>query len=540
MRSALVYGGLLGLISAPLLTLLTWRLAGRAFRALPWSITAVLALAALGHWVSASHYSFYLPPGINIRMIKAALWLTLTTLACFYVALVHSYQRRPYGWRSRFGFAALALTSVYVMAERREAFKPQPTPVPLASAVEFRARPALLVVALEGATLDAILPLARQGRLPFFGNLLEEGAYGHSNSFVPARRAALWTTLATGKLPYKHGVLADRSFPAPLFGHGVNLQLLPWLPAFPAWGGLGEARPTDARSRRSPALWEILAQLGIPVGLVGWPLTYPVPESSAFAFSDLYFARDLRPGTARPPELAERGLLFELAAEQIDPAQLEQLGSRLPFSLLEALAGDLWRESLSRFLLDQRQEVRAVFLMLPGLNAVSQRYFGGFAAVEFDGAQRDPAQEAARFLSGYYGHLDEFLANLWQGISRPRILAVVSAHGYEAPQGWRRLWSLVSGRRLEGFSASAPAGVLLLAGDGIRPATFLDDAELADVAPTLLYALGFPIARDLDGQVITAAFESSFLARHPLTFVPSYEALAPQAPEPQLPKPLEE
>ncbi|MEE8138902.1 MAG: alkaline phosphatase family protein, partial [Thermoanaerobaculia bacterium] len=515
LRSALFYGGLLGLISTLLLTAVTWRLGSRALRALPWSITAALALAALGHWFSASYYSYYLPPGINVRMIKAAVWLTLTTLICFYIALLHSHQRRPYGWRSRIGFAALALASVYVMAERREAFNPRPEPTPLPSAVEFQTRPTLVVVALEGATLEAILPLARQGRLPFFARLLEQGAYGHSTSFAPARRAALWTTLATGKLPYKHGVLGDRFFPAELLGRGVRLRLLPRLPGFAGWGTLGEPRPSDARSGQSPALWEILARLGIPSGLVGWPLSYPVPESATFAFSDLYFAGDLREGAARPRELAERGLLFQLAAEEIDPSLLEPLGKRLPFSLLEVLAHDLWRESLTRFLLEQRQEVRALFLMLPGLSAVSRSYFGGYAVVEFAGAQRSSAQEAAGFLTGYYRHLDDFLANLWQRLSEPRILVVVSAHGFEAPQGWRKLWFLVSGRPFDGFSTGAPAGVFLLAGAGIRPGTFLENAQLVDVMPTLLYALAFPIARDLDGQVLTSAFEKSFLARHP-------------------------
>ncbi len=47
--------------------------------------------------------------------------------------------------------------------------------------------------------------------------------------------------------------------------------------------------------------------------------------------------------------------------------------------------------------------------------------------------------------------------------------------------------------------------------------------------PTVLYGLHFPIAGDLDGRVLTAAFEASFLARNPLTFVPSYETLAARA-----------
>ena len=57
-----------------------------------------------------------------------------------------------------------------------------------------------------------------------------------------------------------------------------------------------------------------------------------------------------------------------------------------------------------------------------------------------------------------------------------------------------------------------------------------DRAALVDVMPTLLYAMGLPIARDLDGKVLTGAFENAFLARRPLTFVPSYDTLASQPP----------
>jgi hypothetical protein len=46
------------------------------------------------------------------------------------------------------------------------------------------------------------------------------------------------------------------------------------------------------------------------------------------------------------------------------------------------------------------------------------------------------------------------------------------------------------------------------------------------VAPTLLYLSGLPIARDLDGRVLTEALEPALLQRQPLNFVPSYGAPA--------------
>ena len=49
-------------------------------------------------------------------------------------------------------------------------------------------------------------------------------------------------------------------------------------------------------------------------------------------------------------------------------------------------------------------------------------------------------------------------------------------------------------------------GILLLAGPGIRPGTSLKGAGLRDFVPTLLHWNDFPIARDMEGKVILAAF----------------------------------
>ena len=130
MRGTLLYGGGLGLVSSFLMLLLCGKDRGKARRYLPWSLTFVLALAAVGYWFHASHYAYFLPPGINVRLIKAASLLTLFSLIFFYTSLVHSARHRKYGLRSRIGLTVLALLSVYAVAERREAFEPSSEPIP--------------------------------------------------------------------------------------------------------------------------------------------------------------------------------------------------------------------------------------------------------------------------------------------------------------------------------------------------------------------------------------------------------------------------
>jgi len=237
------------------------------------------------------------------------------------------------------------------------------------------------------------------------------------------------------------------------------------------------------------------------------------------------FEKDTTPELAK---WAERGVLFQVDPEDVDPALVAELEGQLPYSLLQALAGDLWRQSLTRFLVEQRREVRAIFVVLPGLAEVSSRYFGGFSAVEFDGETGRPQQNAAQLISFYYTYLDHFLADLWERQSGPKMLAVVSAYGFEAPVGLRKSWARTTGRLLRGQYQRSPDGLFLALGSGLRAGAFLEGARLVDILPTLLYALRFPIARDLDGRVLTGAFETAYLARNPLTFVPSYETIVTQ------------
>jgi predicted AlkP superfamily phosphohydrolase/phosphomutase len=501
----------------------------RALRLLPWGLTLAFTLIAALGWNLPAQFAFYLPPGINVRLLKAALWLSLSALVGFYTALLHTVGRRPYGPRSRWAFVLLVLGSIYAMAERRGAFPRAREPAARPSLVESSHRPRLLVVGLDSATLDAVLPLAEQGVLPFFSRLLEAGSSGHLAALDPCLPGPLWTTLATGKLPYKHGVVGARCFPLPVLKPRAELRLLPSLEPFRTWAKLGQrGRSVDAGARRVLTVWESLAYLGLPVALVGWPLSSPLPEGLRAAVSDRYFADPRQTEEAWPEDLAARAELFQVAPQEVEAAlpDLGAFGDRQAIS--EALAGDLWRVSLTAYLLEQPEEPAALFVVLPGLRRVSELYWGGFYAVQFEGLQRRPNPLAAALVQAYYARLDDALAELWERQREPGLLAVVSAHGTAAAGGWRRIGVALSARRsLEGHFSPAPDGLLLLYGEGIRQGGRLADAHLVDVVPTLLYALGLPVARDLDGQVLLRAFEASRLARHPMTFVPTYEALRP-------------
>jgi predicted AlkP superfamily phosphohydrolase/phosphomutase len=113
----------------------------------------------------------------------------------------------------------------------------------------------LLVIGLDGATLDLIEPWAKQGLLPNLARLMQAGVYGHLQSVLPVLSSAAWSSFMTGVNPGKHG-LYDFVKRAP---DGYQL------------------RPVDRSGLREPTLWGLLSQLGKKVCVINVPMTYP-PE----------------------------------------------------------------------------------------------------------------------------------------------------------------------------------------------------------------------------------------------------------------------
>ncbi len=80
----------------------------------------------------------------------------------------------------------------------------------------------------------------------------------------------------------------------------------------------------------------------------------------------------------------------------------------------------------------------------------------------------------------------------------------------------KQVFSTVSPSRLMRSSAThRPEGILSIAGPKVVPGK-LDGARLIDVPATLLWALGLPIPQDVDGRVLTDAFDPELVAEWPI------------------------
>ena len=186
----------------------------------------------------------------------------------------------PAGRRRRV-FLAAALTGLLAAAVLFTArTRPAPAPHVLASP---RAG-AVVVVAVDGLALDA----APAGSMTGIRELLASGATG----WWKAKRAAppeVWTDLATGEFPSRHGVRAlARVRPA-----GSPVGLRP--PLGTAWylRRLGPAlrlvtsAPVSATDRRRLAFWEVAASAGLPAAAVGWWASGPWPGADVVSNEEI-------------------------------------------------------------------------------------------------------------------------------------------------------------------------------------------------------------------------------------------------------------
>lgn len=63
-----------------------------------------------------------------------------------------------------------------------------------------------------------------------------------------------------------------------------------------------------------------------------------------------------------------------------------------------------------------------------------------------------------------------------------------------------------------------PNGVLILWGKDVKQGETIEGARIIDLAPTILYLMGVPIPRDMDGQLLTEALEPEFVSQNPPLF----------------------
>jgi hypothetical protein len=505
-------------------------------RLLAWMGAALVTAAAALMWVNLIGYRAVLELEASRAMAAGAGATSVSALLLLFIAVVHnSFGRRG----SRVGGALLALTLAATLglplgARGRGGRLPPVRSAEPVSVVAPRPTPGrILLLALDGASLDYISAAAAAGRLPNFGRMLDGGAAMRLATLRPTQPAPVWAAVATGKLPPRNGV---RSAAAYAFDPGTTrVELLPDLALSHALVrfGLFEELSHRAYDLRAWPIWDLLSQAGIRVGVTGWPVTDPARAVDGYVVTDRFHVAALEP--ARYPDAdigypaeavrAAREAAARLAHDQTEVEALARgrIGAG-PGPWLERvpLVRDFWYRQLAAQL-EAAFAPQFIVRRYVGLDWAGHYFLRYAVPREFGDVSDQEISRFGRTLDRHYGYIDEEIGAAMSGLGPEDLLLVVSGFGMDPVSPGKRLLATVLGEAdLSGTHERGPAGFMLAYGAAVLPAR-LSMGSVFDVAPTVLYYFGLPLARDMDGYPRTDMFGRRFTEEHPVTFIPTYD-----------------
>lgn len=407
------------------------------------------------------------------------------------------------------------------------------------------ATPPVLLLGIDGLEWRVMLPMLRAGELPALAGLMSRGAFGKLETIQPTLSPLVWTTIATGKLPAKHGIV----------------ELLK-----PDAGG-GMPRIYNSTDRTTKALWNMLTERGLIVDSLGWWKTFPVEEvrgvmvpqlNLLFAFDasglgtfQASRAREFH-GIAYPDSFEPKVRAAALEADAATPRIAESIFGRFrhPHSPLGqyslprlkwVITMDAAHIRLARELLAERKPYDLMLFFMRGTDVVGHAFWRFLAPGQF---QHKPTQDEMEnyggFIPSYYRYADAAIGSLLEASGPETTVIVVSDHGM-GPTHQDKPFSTdyPNPEHMSGDHENAPPGVLIAAGPGISPVAGLafDPAALAyetlptlgsvtDVTPTILALKGLPIGEDMDGKILISLIDPQRLNLAPPGRIESWDTQA--------------
>jgi len=353
----------------------------------------------------------------------------------------------------------------------------------------------VLLIGWDGADWEHINPLLDEGLMPNLEGLINRGVMGNLATLQPVLSPMLWNSIATGKLADKHGILG-------------------FMEPDPTRRG---SRPFSSLSRKCKAIWNILHHEGRRCNVAGWWASHPAEPINGAVVSNMFnqVRRNpvrVPPGTIHPASRSE-----ELGDLRVEPAEITA-EDILPFM---PRASEVDQEKDSRI-----QGFQMILSDCASMQAVTTRMMEGewdFTAVYFDAIDHfchgfaefhPPRRESVPekqyeiykdVIRTAYRFHDIMLAGQMMAAGPDALILLCSDHGFHSgalrperiprepggPAVWHR-----------------DMGIFVMSGPGIKKDERIYGANIIDITPTLLAAMGLAVGEDMDGRVLTDVFEN--------------------------------
>jgi predicted AlkP superfamily phosphohydrolase/phosphomutase/Tfp pilus assembly protein PilF len=359
---------------------------------------------------------------------------------------------------------------------------------------DARSSPSRVVIfALDGADWELLHELADDGRIPNIKALAIGGTTASMQTIQPTVSPMIWTTIATGLTPDRHGVLdfIDRSRHAPV----------------------------DAFSRRAPALWDVADAFGRSSLVTGWWTAWPPTAVNGIAYDTPV---EVVPNAVYPSTLADRAASLAVPADTVGYDQTHRFlnitvdewdnaingtNASDPIVIFRSILAKTWNDHRVAINLynDQRQhgqDPTLVMISYEGTDAVNH-LFAPYHPPYREGISEQSYRKFWPAVSNYYAEVDRLIGE-WMGVlPRDTTVMIMSSYGFR--WGKNRPRAMPNGGAT--LSDHRNPGMFVAYGPHVMPNRGEHLTSVYDVAPTVLSLLGLPQATDMPGHVMTWAFK---------------------------------
>ncbi|MBQ99991.1 MAG: hypothetical protein CMO60_03925 [Verrucomicrobiales bacterium] len=374
----------------------------------------------------------------------------------------------------------------------------------------------VLLVGWDSADWKIINALLEEGGMDGIRSLMNGGNHGNLATLEPQLSPMLWTSIATGKMAYHHGVEGFTEVD-PVSGQIV---------------------PVSAASRKCKTLWEMLGEHDKRSHVVSWFATQGEQDLDGKMVSNMFghlkdTTKDMdpadfpppSPGTYWPEDLAETMNEMRVSPHEIDEDilhpflpkghKIDQSRDRRLNNLREHLAEAYSVHSAATHLMDSDPEWDFMAVYYRAIDEISH-HFMHYHPPQMAGIPDGDFEIYQHVINATYRAHDMMLQVLLQKAGPDTTVILVSDHGFH------------SDHLRPKFTPRVPAGitvwhrnqgVLLAKGPGIKPDSQVYGSRLLDIAPTILHAFGLPVGNDMEGRVLTELFQESL----PIQTIPTWE-----------------
>lgn len=359
----------------------------------------------------------------------------------------------------------------------------------------------LLILGWDAADWLIAQPLLEAGRMPALKRVIDGGIHADLATLEPTLSPLLWTSIATGKTPDRHGILNFLE-PDP-FGEGVRLSA--------------------STSRRTKALWNIATQAQLKVHAVSWYASHPAEPIAGVCVSNLFQDAPptdrgrpwpLPPGSVHPTSWAGRIASARIRPDEVGAADLLPLIPKLPqlgrddervrsLARLVAQAKSVHRATMA--ILESGEPWDCLMVFHEAIDSIGHLFMQYHPPRMPHVAPRD-FELFREVMVGVYRMQDAMLRELLDRAGAETTVLLLSDHGFHSGAA-RPVTADRSPEERAAIEASwhRPFGVLAMSGPGVVGRGRIEGAGLLDIAPTALHLLGLPVGRDMPGRVLVEA-----------------------------------